>query len=1414
MIRPDGRNLLFLAALLCGAVALGGCGLVWWGAAAGAGYFAYDSSVDEDDEEDIPSPVVSSVSQDQGEEIGGQAVTVNGKHFESGCRLFFGTAEAASVTLVNAFMLQAVTPAYDTGAAGQAVVDVRVQNPDGREGTLAGAYTYVDTLAPAAVSDLAVVPGNTGEIVVSFTAPGDNGPSGTAASYELRYYVNPIDSEAEWSAASGNTVAWPASPKAGGSAESETLSCAWQGTGNERFFALKTTDDAGNVSLLSNAAPFDPYPPDPVTDLEARPASGRKQVLLRFTATGDDGASGDATAYVYRYASTPILDEAGFDAARIAEPAVAGVPPQNPGATESRAVVLPVCNEGSKYYFAVKVEDEVGNRSTLSNGACETAHTLRLLIADGGPLPSSRRDAAVVYDPLHQRLVAYGGWDGSNFRNDIVTLNLKGNGMGVWQTLVPTVGTAADEPASGRYGASAVWDPLNHRMVIFGGTTSSGAANDTHYLDFSGGPQGTWHLVDATDAPSARRHAAAAYNPFRRRMIVAGGTDGTNVLDDVHELDLPAGATPSWITGAMTTTGSMTARWGAAPAFLPWQNRFLVFGGHHDATSSLRGIQTLNFNTSPPTWMNLTIPGTSPLPARRGQMAFGFDPCNRRLIVAGGREFTATTPTSHTDAWVFQFGAGGGWFELASGAYFSGPLWGASGGFDDINRRMVYAFGAKNGAGTSHNVHGVSLPMQTLEIERGWTLLDSGAAQTGLGRSRHAMAYDPGSNKIVMFGGEDSTGYLSDTWEFNLQTSTWNKRSISGPLPRRGHLMFKDPYNRRAFLIGGHEYDSTIPQYSYSNDIWEYDSSSGTPWTFLGFSGTSTKRENAAGCYDELNHRIIIYGGRNGNLSTDILANLEILDLKQNPISWSSPSPTGTTPPALSAACACFDPEGECMVLFGGEKDVGGLSNDTWLLHVSDPGNESWTKVTTNATAPPARKGAVCAFEPQKHRMVVFGGEGSGLPKPYFDDVWALYLNGHAQPGRATGAWVKLAPPGTGPAGRSFAALAKNPDSLALVSFGGETGGTPAYRADTHALVAPEAEAGAHALHPSLAGAPSPREGHSAVMDKVENQMIVFGGREDLSTYRQDLHVLRDAATPGNETWYTPKTTDPGKKLFGTPPSPRAGHGAFTLPFTPGTYSFVVGGADGASHYFKDVHLLLYDPGTGNWTWNPSFGYNVSGAPAEGRAWFGSGMDLPNMRLVMFGGETPSGVIDELWTLTIQIQAGPSVDIAWRKITPVSVDNPCARKNSSVVMIDESKFVLFGGQDDTGTALNDLWLLTVQNFAGQEQWSWSRLPDAGTRPPARWGAQAFAPPGMPGGFILGGYDGSLIRDFWTYRLQGTDEGAFTPVSLAGTFPAQGLAGASVVYDERNQRAILFGGRDGTGMTSDTYLVNLQRPARR
>ncbi len=112
-------------------------------------------------------------------------------------------------------------------------------------------------------------------------------------------------------------------------------------------------------------------------------------VTLHWTATGDDGWCGDASAYELRVSDRPIVDgeaaedQIGFDQAA----AVSSFAPSATGTIESLTVPLVPSGSERQLYFALKVKDNVGNLSEIrTTSASVPAASLAFEDSiDGGP---------------------------------------------------------------------------------------------------------------------------------------------------------------------------------------------------------------------------------------------------------------------------------------------------------------------------------------------------------------------------------------------------------------------------------------------------------------------------------------------------------------------------------------------------------------------------------------------------------------------------------------------------------------------------------------------------------------------------------------------------------------------------------------------------------------------------------------------------------------------------------------------------------------------------------------------------------------------------------------------------------------------------------------------------------------------
>jgi hypothetical protein len=115
---------------------------------------------------------------------------------------------------------------------------------------------------------------------------------------------------------------------------------------------------------------YDTIPPAKIKDLALLDCSvTAKSVTLTWTAVGDDGNIGQASRYDIRYSTQSILTDEDFDKATQVE---VELQPKPSGEKETLTVVG--LQQGTEYYFAIKVIDDANNISELSN--CVFARTL------------------------------------------------------------------------------------------------------------------------------------------------------------------------------------------------------------------------------------------------------------------------------------------------------------------------------------------------------------------------------------------------------------------------------------------------------------------------------------------------------------------------------------------------------------------------------------------------------------------------------------------------------------------------------------------------------------------------------------------------------------------------------------------------------------------------------------------------------------------------------------------------------------------------------------------------------------------------------------------------------------------------------------------------------------------------------
>lgn len=274
------------------------------------------------------------------------------------------------------------------------------------------------------------------------------------------------------------------------------------------------------------------------------------------------------------------------------------------------------------------IHDPVGRRIVVFGGQADTGllndvWAFDLLTSSwtrletSGEAPESRLGANAIYDASGHQMVIWAGQQGSRFYNDTWALDLRSL---EWRDLSPP----ANERPQARYGAGAIYDPVERALVQFAGFTDiSLRFNDTQVFDLdTNGWQEVGPRRDA-DRPEVRCLLTAAFDAPSRRMIIHGG-QRTGPLGDTWAFDL---GTRQWQN---LTPEARPAGRRLAVSFIDRDGLFIVFGGTID---SGRVNETWAFHLLAGAWSRLEV--ANPPPAREAAMGAYVEE-EHRFVVFGG----------------------------------------------------------------------------------------------------------------------------------------------------------------------------------------------------------------------------------------------------------------------------------------------------------------------------------------------------------------------------------------------------------------------------------------------------------------------------------------------------------------------------------------------------------------------------------------------------------------------------------------------------------------------------------------------------------------------------------------------------------------------------------------------------------
>jgi hypothetical protein len=903
-----------------------------------------------------------------------------------------------------------------------------------------------------------------------------------------------------------------------------------------------------------------------------------------------------------------------------------------------------------------------------------------------GETPKGTLGHVMVYDAVNNNLVVYGGKQ-TNTRTD--ELWIYSIDKGSW-TPVPQSGLW---PPRLQY-ATAVYDSINHRMIVFSGTSNSGVRDQTWALDLS---NNTWSEIATVGKPAARFGAVMAYDAPNGRAIVHGGNNG-GYLADTWELDLTLGS-EAWTQ--LTPGGSVpTGRWGHASALDPATPRLVIHGGK-TAGGEVDEVHELNLATN--TW---SAPAVSGAPGTRYFGNSAHDTVQNRLFVSGGYR----NGSFLKDAWVLDINTWS-WTQTGADPVSGSGRTTAMGAFNASTQTAYfyggYAYGISLSDLTSLDMSGATPVFNSPDIKN----FDASGPE---GRWGAVSEFDEINNRLVLFGGKDANRFDGSTWVLDRTSNTgqWSRivSNSNGPGMRSYPASAMDKTGNLMFMHGGGSAAGTL-----LNDLWVLNLNTDT-WTQLN-SGPSARYLHAM-VYDTNLNRLILFGGKAPGHLNDVWA----YNVGTN--SWAPLAPTGTPPSARGRTAQMFDAGGNRMIVAAGETAVG-YSNEVWELDLS-VGSEAWTDISAIAGSIMPGRGSMAFGDIGSDLWFQGGYNGSST-----DEIWTLDTS------TTPVTWAQQTMVGAAPLRRftNTGAMSNAGDFYTGLGIEASVALNDFWRIDTGTLTArptwiPNAprslhtaqvamDAGnnrliafgglhKHNLDPGLyaldlstpraswvgidaAGdIPQPRRAASFVYDATGNRMVMYGGlfTENSSVRSDELWTLSMAL--GSETWTM--HTNPAV------PGLRSHH---TAVIDSSNRMWLFGGLNSANAQTNE----LFELDLAAMTWTTA---TPSGTPPAARAISTGIFDPVANRIVIYGGQVGPTPMGDCYSLDVS-GATPS----WVAVAVVGSPPPSVFYHSAVYDSNSHRMLVFGGYNTT--AHNSLHSLDLTTNV------WSQIISPVATPQERWG---------------------------------------------------------------------------------------------
>lgn len=365
-----------------------------------------------------------------------------------------------------------------------------------------------------------------------------------------------------------------------------------------------------------------------------------------------------------------------------------------------------------------------------------------------------------------------------------------------------------------RSGHAMVYDTLRQRLVVFGGTPPAGGAAQATNETWEWSATDGWTL--RFQAPSPRRDYALAYDELRRVTILFGGRDtGGTAFADTWEWD---GA----LWKKRSPVVSPPARHSHAMVYNAAADRVLLFGGQNSSDVIHTALSMWEWSEAGNTWIERPYAqGAGPSP--RSEAALTYDRARKTVVLFGGKTGTAANGPFSNEHWEWN---GATWTQRPPTQQFALPPAREQHGLVyDVRRRVLVLYGGLNPVEPAVLNEGAGVWEFDPQVPR-WLFIPQAFGPRRV--ADFGIAYDEGVGVVTIHGGRSLTGGTpreDSMWDWD--GIRWTQRVLPPPYPtaRERHAMAYDAFRARLVVFGGEDGSKRL------NDTWEASSAAVKFWS-------------------------------------------------------------------------------------------------------------------------------------------------------------------------------------------------------------------------------------------------------------------------------------------------------------------------------------------------------------------------------------------------------------------------------------------------------------------------------------------------------------------------------------------------------------------------------------------------------